>query len=98
MARVISLWRIGDTRCLSCPRHAAAAAAAFVPDLLPLWLWGKRQRQTKVGVVPNATSYTGAIAACSRVGDGDKALEWLKIMSDEGIAPEVLQTDMYVDM
>lgn len=41
------------------------------------------------GVAPNATSYTGAIAACSKAGDGDKALEWLKVMSKEGIAPEV---------
>lgn len=45
------------------------------------------------GVVRDATSYTGAIVACSRNADGDKALEWLKTMSEEGIAPEVLFRD-----
>ena len=63
--------------------------AAFVPDLLPRRVWGHENKNMITGVTPNATSYTGAIAACSRVGDGDKALEWFKIMSEEGIAPEV---------
>lgn len=53
------------------------------------YVGGALDKIISTGVIPNATSYTGAIAACSRVGDGDKALEWLKIMSEEGIAPEV---------
>lgn len=47
------------------------------------------QKKNETGVAPNATSYTGAIAACSKAGDGDKALEWLRVMSEQGIAPEV---------
>lgn len=49
----------------------------------------KHKTTNNTGVAPNATSYTGAIAACSKAGDGDKALEWLNVMSEQGIAPEV---------
>lgn len=41
------------------------------------------------GVYPNVRSYTGAIAACSKVGDGNKAIDWLRVMWRKGVTPEV---------
>lgn len=42
-----------------------------------------------VGVTADVKSYTGAIAACAKAGDGNMAMEWLKTMQEEGISPEV---------
>lgn len=42
-----------------------------------------------VGIVADVKSYTGAIAACATAGDGNMAMEWLKIMQEKEISPEV---------
>lgn len=47
---------------------------------------------SRIGIARNVASYTGAISACAKAGDGNAAMEWLRKMEEDGISPEASTT------